>query len=170
MIPIFENGHGKGLGYTFKTFSARFESICQEHLADKHAGAFAFIFYDFTNKDLSRILEDKDVFAQLDRLAGTRLSIFYLHAGSRATVEAFNSKFLSVLGIAEKVSLPCVVFFKIVNDRIEDIAVAQLDNADIIHGFHELYSVIERNQLNEGEGAIKWAKIGQSSSGLKFFV
>jgi hypothetical protein len=76
MIPIYEEGHGKGVGHNFFSFCDRFNSICQEHLANQRAHTFAFIFYDFTNNDLRRILKDRGVFTKLDRLAAARLSIF----------------------------------------------------------------------------------------------
>lgn len=129
MIPIYEQGHGKGIGYNFDSFNLRFDAICREHIAAGRARAFAFIFYDFTNASFHRILEDQGVFAQLDRLSGTQMSIFYLHAGTREMVERFNQQFLDTLGVTDKAELPCVVFFKVNNDQIEDIEIAQLDNA-----------------------------------------
>ena len=39
---------------------------------EKRAKAFAFIFYDFTDSDLQKILKDQGVFARLDRLAGNQ--------------------------------------------------------------------------------------------------
>ena len=46
MIPIYEGSSGRGVGHTFSSFRRRFDQICQEHLAEKRAQAFAFIFYD----------------------------------------------------------------------------------------------------------------------------
>jgi len=57
-------------------------------------------------------------------------------------------------------------FFKLKNDEIVDVLVAQLDSADLIHGFHELHQVIERyvrNDVNEAPKQsryIKWLKSG----------
>src|SRR4051794_23909088 len=99
MIPIFEQGDGKGIGHGLDSFLVRFDAICREQLANDRAKAFAFIFYDFES-DLRKLLKDQGVFAQLDRLAGGNLSVFYLHSGRRGTTDQFNATFLSKLGIA----------------------------------------------------------------------
>jgi hypothetical protein len=166
MIPIYEQGTGRGIGLNFDTFLERFGQICQEHLHSNRAKAFAFIFYDFTDRELKTLLRDQGVFTQLDRLAGSDLSVFFLHSANRAkTVTKFNSSFLSTLGV-ENALLPCVVFFKLKNDQIEDVLVAQLDNANLIHGFHGLYLAIDGYLkadiavMPQRSRYIKWLKSG----------
>ncbi len=144
MIPIYEQGTGRGIGHNLESFSRRFAQLCEQHLREKRAKAFAFIFYDFTDSELRKILKDQGVFARLDRLAGNQLSVFYLHSGSRKTVTRFNDEFFAKLGIKGEVMLPCVVFFKFSDGNIHDIRIAQLENANLLHGFHELYGAIER--------------------------
>jgi hypothetical protein len=144
MIPIFEQRTGKGVGHTERSFSQRFEVLCREHLQEGRARAFAFIFYDFLDEDFRRILKDQGVFAKLDRLAGSNLSIFYLHSGGRDAVQRFNSEFLSRLGVQTEVALPCVVFFKFKDEQIIELSAVHLESADLIHGFYELYGVIEK--------------------------
>lgn len=163
MFPIFEQGSGKGIGHGLDSFIQRFDKICAEHTATGRASAFAFILYDFTDKALKQILKDQGVFARLDRLSGSDLSIFYLHAGTRRSLEEFNSHFISTLGVDEIPRLPCVIFFRVVNANIRDIEVAQLDSADLIHGFTELYEVIAKyinDQVTHSGGSsiIKWLK------------
>jgi hypothetical protein len=143
MNPVYEHGHGNGIGHELESFLERFDVICLEHLRNKRAKAFAFIFYDFKDRELRKILKNLGVFAQLDRLAGDELSVFYLHTGARATIESFNTSFLSKLEVEDKATPPCVVFFRVSKGKIEDITVVQLDAADLVHGFHELYGVIE---------------------------
>jgi hypothetical protein len=168
-------GSGKGIGHNFKSFSERFDSICQRHLDDVRARAFAFIFYDFTDNALSRILKDQGAFAQLDRLSGRELSIFYLHSGTRHTVQAFNSEFLTTLGVSEETTLPCVVFFRVQEEKVEDIVVVGLDNSNLIHGFHELYSVVEhyiKTELGSTKlqpRAVRWIKNGTKFVTLEVF-
>jgi hypothetical protein len=129
-------------------------------LAEGRARAFAFIFYDFTNQEMRKILKDQGVFAELDRLSGRELSIFYLHAGTAHAAERFNSVFLQHLNISQAVDLPCVVFFKLSKDQLTDISVATLDSTDLIHGFKELYDVIEQylKQSNAKPRYIRWIK------------
>jgi hypothetical protein len=143
MTPIFKQGKGKGIGYSISEFHERFDALCQEHLRLKRANAFALIFYNFENKHLQKILEDQGTFAQLDRLSGDNLTIFYLDSESKELITYFNSHFLSKLGVAGEATPPCVVFFKLMNDRIGDVAIARLDSPTPLHGFHELYRVIE---------------------------
>jgi hypothetical protein len=166
MIPIFEQGSGQGIGLDFGPFLKRFDQICQDHLHGQRAKAFAFIFYDFQDHDLKKLLRNQGVFTQLDRLAGSDLSVFFLHSYSKkSTIAKFNSDFLSKLQI-ENATLPCVIFFKLKNDEIVDVLVAQLDSADLIHGFHELYQVIDRyvrsdvNDAPKQSRYIKWLKSG----------
>ena len=143
MTPIYEQGQGQGIGYSLETFLKRFNEICQEHLQSKRAIAFAFIFYDFDNRHFRKILKNQGVFAQLDRLAGKQLSIFYLHTKNAQTAEDFNKIFLLKLGISDPLHLPSVVFFKVNNGKATDILLAELNSANSIHGFKELSDVIE---------------------------
>ena len=169
MIPIFEQGPGKGIGHNVDSFCRRFDEICREHLKARRAKAFAFIFYDFLDQDLKKLLKDQGVFSQLDRLAGDNLSIFFLHSGARRTIEAFDQEFLARLGVAETVKLPAVVFFKLKEEELTDIAVAELSNADLIHGFKELYGVIEQYIADESAPAnYEWPAIRWLKSGVKF--
>ena len=175
MLPIYEQGHGRGIGRGLNSFLDRFDAICQEHVQSKRAKAFAFILYDFYNQDLRRILKDQGVFANLDRLAGTNLSVFYLHTGTRVAIRKFNTALLSKLGVSEKAIPPCVIFFKLSKGKIGDVAIAQLDNADLVHGFHELYGVIERyietevNQDSTALCSLRWLKSGARLIALEVF-
>ena len=166
MIPIYEQGSGNGIGHGLSSFLRRFDEICTQHLTEGRAKSFAFIFYDFTDQALRQILKNQGVFAQLDRLSGTQLSIFYLHAGTRASVEAFNAHFFSALGIEGQATLPCVVFFRVRNGAVEDVEIAQLENADLVHGFSELYGAVQQYISSqsatpaEPSRVIRWLKGG----------
>ena len=174
MIPIYEQGKGKGIGHGLDSFIARFDSICKEHIQNKRAKAFAFIFYDFVDQDLNRILKDQGVFAKLDRLSGSNLSLFYLHAGTRHAIERFNTAFLAKLSV-EGTKTPCVVFFRLKGDRFEDIAVAQLYHADLVHGLTELQGVIEKyinsdlSRPGEVLRSLKWLKSGGGFIAIEAF-
>ena len=174
MIPIYEQGTGNGIGHNLKSFLDRFDAICSEHLAAGRAKAFAFIFYDFTDDALRRLLKNQGVFAKLDRLAGADLSIFYLHRGTRHAVEAFNERFLAALGVDEQAVPPCVVFFRVHEGQVEDVEIAQLDSANLIHGFHELYGAVEsyinaQPRIAQESSILKWMKTGGKFVGLELF-
>lgn len=150
MNPIYEQGRGKGIGYTSESFSQRFDDLCQRHLRRGRARSFAFIFYDFNDREFKEVLKDEGVFAKLDRLSGDNLSIFYLHSGRKTAIKRFNSEFLSRLDLKEQVSLPAIVFFKLTGENITDVTAVHLESANLIHGFHELHDVISRYISEEG--------------------
>lgn len=165
MIPIFEQGTGKGIGHSLDSFVDRFDKICAEHLATKRASAFAFIFYDFANSGFRRILRDEGVFTKIDRLAGSALSVFYLHSGSRHAIEKFNQSFFLPLVGNGDTQLPCVVFFRIETDKIRDIQVAEL-TGNLIHGLTELHIALEkylaahRAQSESSSRSFRWIRGG----------
>lgn len=175
MIPIYEQGSGNGIGHGLSSFLQRFDEICALHLAEGRAKSFAFIFYDFTDQALCKILKNQGVFAKLDRLAGKQLSIFYLHAGSQAAVEAFNAHFFSTLGIEDRATPPCVVFFRVHEGSIEDIEIAQLESADLVHGFSELYGAVQQYLSAkpaapaEPSRTIRWLKGGAKFLAVEVF-
>lgn len=175
MIPIFEQGEGKGIGHGLDSFLRRFDDICKEHIRDGRAKAFAFVFYDFTDRETRKILHDQGVFAKLDRLSGNQLSLFYLHAGTRYAIERFNESLMAALGVSEKAETPCVVFFKVSDSRIEEISVVQLEQQDLIHGFGELYEVVqeyilgEQRRMKYAPRAVKWLKTSAKFIGVEIF-
>jgi len=170
MIPIYEQGKGQGIGHSSRSFTERFEVLCAEHVQQGRARAFAFIFYDFLDRDFRRILKSQGVFAELDRMSDSDLSISYLNAVTKLAVDRFNAEFMRRLGVNEDVQLPCVVFFRVADEKITNVAVAQLESADLIHGFHELYSVIQRYLTEDlAETPIEQSKyLRWFRSGLKF--
>jgi hypothetical protein len=174
MIPIFEQGSGKGIGHNVDSFIDRFDEILAQHIAEGRARAFAFILYDFTDHSIGKILRDQGGFARLDRLSGKNIGIFYLHNGTRRTIERFNTQFLTALDLKEEAKRPCVVFFKFEDQRIIDISVAQLESSDLIHGFEELYRVVDTyisdsKTAPDSPQAMKWAKSGATFVGIEMF-
>lgn len=169
MHPIFEHGDGKGIGLTLKSFSNRFDVLCREHLDRGRARAFAFIFYNSNDEAFRKILEDQGVFAKLDRLSGAELSVFYLASGSKNSIDRFNSEFLARLEIRGELQLPCVVFFDLKDKHFTDTAAVPLDSPNLIHGFSELYGVIQEYMADSAKKppidvkSPQWIK-----SGLKF--
>ena len=151
MIPIFEQGSGRGIGHSVETFLERFQEIAISHMDDRRAKSLAFVFYDYRDTEFKQILQDLGVFAQLDRLSGRNLSVFYLHSGSDETLRAFNSTLMEALGVAEIAVTPCVVFCKATPEGFKDISVARLDNPDLIHGFGEIYAILEAYSNDRAE-------------------
>jgi hypothetical protein len=175
MIPIYEQGTGNGIGHNLESFQRRFDQICAEHVEKGRASYFAFIFYNFTDNEFRQILKDEGAFAKLDRLSGTELSLFYLHTGRKSSVDLFNQHFLSALGVKDQISLPYVVFFRVKESEVINVEIAELENANLIHGFHELYvalqSYLESNSaapVSESR-AMRWIKGSAKFVSLEVF-
>jgi len=174
-MNIYEQGSGNGIGHRLSSFLLRFDEICAQHLTEGRAKYFAFIFYDFTDQALRKILKDQGVFAKLDRLAGTQLSIFYLHARTRKSVAAFNAHFLSALDIEGQAILPCVVFFRVHEGGIKDVEIAQLESADLVHGFSELSGAVQQYLSTqtatpaESSRVFRWLKGGSRFLSVETF-
>jgi hypothetical protein len=146
MIPIYEQGSGRGIGHSLETFERRFVQICES----KKDQSFAFIFYDFSNQCLRQLLKDQGVFTQLDRLSGESLSIFFLHTDNmrKDSVSGFNTTFTKLIGVKDA-RPPCVVFFRWSEKGFIDISIVPLENADLVHGFHELYEIIKEYKAHK---------------------
>lgn len=125
-IQMQEGDRGFGMGYT--AFINRFEAICQEHLHDGRARAFAFVFYDMTNGVVRRALTDAHGFRLLHEKTGKDITLFYLH--DRA-IEAhwcdFNRTFMQALGVEGQAAPPCMVFFRVHGEDIEDVSIYCID-------------------------------------------
>lgn len=143
MVPIFEQGKGQGIGHSFDTFLTRFIEICEEHLQNNRAKAFAFILYDFHDQPTKDVLRNQGGFARLDRLSGHDLSVFYLHSDSKKLLRAFNDIFLRLFDIPPHRKLPFVLFFKLANKDAKDVEIVELEQSNIMFSFEELYGVIE---------------------------
>lgn len=153
MFPIYEKNVSNGIGLDLNGFVNRFDTICREHLEAKRANAFAFIFYDFHDQELRRVLSDQGVFTYLDRLSGNDLSVFYIQANKRAIIDSFNETFSSALGLNMPPTLPCIVFFRLEDLKVTDIKVTQLERPNLLMAFQELYNIIESHVENaSGDG------------------
>ncbi|MEQ3655683.1 MAG: hypothetical protein ABNH00_07450 [Dokdonia sp.] len=168
MIPIFEQGHQQGIGHGYDSFLKRFIDICENHLKNKQAKSFAFLLYDFRDEQIRDILKSQGGFAKLDRLAGSELSVFYIHSDNKKLVKAFNRIFVGAFEIENNAELPCVLFFKMEDGDVADIQIIELEQIDKMFAFKELYDTIEnylknskdlpipkRNKLTEFVGKIK---------------
>ena len=143
MMPIFEAGKGKGIGHSFDTFLRRFIEICEDHLKNGRAKAFAFILYDFHDETIRNILKNQGGFARLDRLSGHELSVFYLDSVNKHQIRSFNEIFLKLFDIPAYKKTPIVFFFKIVDGDAREIEIIELEQDNLLFAFEELYSVIE---------------------------
>ncbi|WAC03049.1 hypothetical protein N7U66_05320 [Lacinutrix neustonica] len=143
MNPIFEQQSGEGIGYNYEYFLKRFLEICESHLKNGRAKSFAFILYDFHDKQIRKILKTQGGFAKLDRLSGFDLSIFYINSEDKRLISSFNKIFLGAFEIKKKAKLPSVLFFKVENKDVIDVKIVELVQDNILFSFQELYTTIE---------------------------
>jgi hypothetical protein len=144
MVPIYEQGMGKGIGHTFESLTKRFIDICNDHLQNGRAKAFAFLLYDFHDEQIKKILKSHGGFARLDRLSGDQLSLFYLHSKNKKLLHAFNEVFMRAFEVqSAEVNLPLVLFFKVSNNEVVDVEIVELERSELMFAFNELYEILE---------------------------
>jgi hypothetical protein len=144
-----ENRHIKGMG--FDEFVKRFDAISQQLVEQNRAKAFAFIFYDFNNASIKDVVAPDGGFLELDRLSAKDVTVFYFHTNSSQKLRTFNEIVINSLGLREDLTLPCIVFFKVKNNEVDEIKVVELIENDYLSAFRELYSVIKSyiNEINK---------------------
>lgn len=132
MYTIFLDGKGKGVratGLGYSQFVETFDTICQEHVRDKRARAFAFVFYDMNHGHVRSALKSARGFEILNAEAGKDITLFYLHAAATELhANTFNLHFMQALGVADQIALPCIVFFRVNGDEIGDINFRCIDD------------------------------------------
>lgn len=128
MAPILlqDGVHGIGLGYD--EFKERFQAICEQHLKEKRAKAFAFVFFDFGRGLTASVLHSGSGFRELNDLSGNEMTIFYLHVNAHEIAgKGFNAHFLKILGVDEQAPPPCVVCFRVCDGEVDDVAFHHID-------------------------------------------
>jgi len=143
MNPIFEKGHGEGLGYDYDQFIARFVQICNSHLQGHRAESFALILYGERDHALRHALATRATFTGLDRLSAKDLTIFFLDGGLRRIAEQFNRSFASLFQVPDDIRPPYILFFRIEDDDARDIEFKALWETDPTLLYRELYNLVE---------------------------
>lgn len=128
MYPIQMQAGSRGIGMGYKDFVGQFEAICQEHLQEGRAQAFAFLFYDMTNGMVRRALREGHGFRLLHEKTDRDVTLFYLHDQAiDAHWRNFNQRFMATLGIEDQAKPPCMVFFRVHAGNIEDVSIYRID-------------------------------------------
>ena len=128
MHPIQMQDGNRGIGMGYTGFINSFEAICQEHLHEGRARAFAFVFYDMTNGVVRQALRDAHGFRLLHQKTGKDITLFYLHDRAiEAHWHNFNKTFMEALGIEGQAMPPCMVFFRVHAESIEDVSIYRID-------------------------------------------
>ena len=172
MIPIYEQGDGRGIGHSQRSFLEKFDQIIMQHSVEGRAKKFCFMLYNFKDFHIKEIIKDIGFFAEMDRLTGHHISLFYLHSdASQKSVEKYNVAVKNLLGDSVELNLPCLVFFEWSGEYICNISVVYLENPNLIHGFRE----IEREVSNyicdhQGDEANEKGVLSKVYTGGRFFT
>ncbi len=127
MCPIFLQDGEHGIGLPYEEFKQRFEAICEEHLKEKRAKAFSFVFCDFGQGLTASALQGPHGFGILNEVSGNEMTVFYLHVQSYGLAVPFNRHFLKELGVEDQVKPPCIVCFREYKGAIDDVAFHVID-------------------------------------------
>ena len=109
-------------------FVETFESVCRKHRQEGKARAFAFVFYDMTHGVVREALRQAHGFQRLHEKTGNDVTLFYLHDYAvDAHWRQFNLEFMAALGVENQAKTPCMVFFRVENEDIEDVSIYAID-------------------------------------------
>lgn len=129
MFPIHLREGSHGIGMDYREFIERFYAICQKHMDEKRAKSFAFIFCNMGNGAVIRALDSQQGFTTLNTASDHDMTVFYLHAKSaQHLTPSFNSQFLNLLNVADQAVSPCIVFFEVYRDSIENVEIQPIDD------------------------------------------
>ena len=166
MYPVQKQEGTRGIGMGYMEFVEGFEALCQEHLRDRRARAFAFVFYNMENGIVRQALSQAHGFRLLHEKTGKDITLFYLHDSAvDEHCHKFNNNFMAALGVEEQAVPPCMVFFGVHGDQIEDVSIYVIDEQtqDPILVVAELEQYIDEattkmNAQGNLAGISDWAK------------
>lgn len=90
MYTIYLHEPTTKVGYKINSFKTKFLNICNTHVQDERALAFAFILYDFENPEIAKILKDIEYWNCLNQVAGHYLTVFSILQPLRTSPSNFN--------------------------------------------------------------------------------
>jgi len=165
MVPLKILSDGTIRDLSQKAFAQSIIDMCQKHRNDGRALAFAFILYDFTNPEISKVLNDREYSSALHTISGHYLSIYYIHSREETfgedldavsgvenralyPIKADNSPDMMLpvlkryLKTDEEVKNPSILFFQVDADMISDYFLIKLSEERVEDSFLELKAYI----------------------------
>jgi predicted acylesterase/phospholipase RssA len=79
MHDIFLREAGHLEGFSIGEFDDRFRAICQSHIEEGRALAFAFIFFEYDHPEVREVLCNQKYWDALDQLSGRYLTVFSIN-------------------------------------------------------------------------------------------
>jgi hypothetical protein len=151
----------RGMGFTELTENCI--SICNEHLRNGRASAFAFIFYDMNDAHVRKALRDDYYWTALDALSADHLTVFSLHLPPTPQLQydfSSNAESLSMMidvksssanparrflrrtfGLESQSNGPFVVLFQVSDSAIMDSILIRIEGSDMDEVYNDLVSI-----------------------------
>lgn len=160
MYPIYIEKVRTGEGITVENFVKTFKEICSTHHKEGRASSFAFIIHDFTNPEITKVLDDKNYFNALDEISGNNLTIFYLHLSDEKNkkvqflgkerlvkdlTKEMNDFLVQEFELEREISTPAILFFQIKDKQINDFFFCSVKERTIEKAFLEIENLIKRS-------------------------
>jgi len=167
VYPIQMQDGNRGIGMGYGQFLEIFNSVCLEHIQRGRARAFAFVFYDMTHGVVREALKKDYGFQRLHDRTAKDVTLFYLHANAVSSHwQNFNLKFMEALGIEDQAQTPCMVFFHVTGENIENVSIYAIDerSTDPVLMVAELEQYVDEaiNKLNAEGNLSALTSIGKS--------
>ncbi|WP_145860817.1 hypothetical protein [Pedobacter suwonensis] len=165
MYPVFNNS--SQIGHSADSLQESLIEICNSHRNADRALAFAFILYDFTNPQVSKVLHDSDYWMALNEISGKYLTVFSIHKSSKSEGEsnklakpeiamAYMTGFSSVerpelttdqiitryFDADFKVEYPAILFFQVDEMEVVDGVMIGLNEEKLEDAYLEIQSYI----------------------------
>lgn len=81
-----------------------------------------------THGVVRQALHETHGFRLLHEKSGKDITLFYLHDRAiEAHWRSFNQEFMAALGIEDQAEPPCMVFFRVLGEHIEDVSIYRID-------------------------------------------
>jgi hypothetical protein len=130
MHPIHLRSGGSEVGMSASQFREEVIAICNKHRSEERALVFAFLLFDRRHAQVARVLDDSRFYETLDEIAGSLLTVFYIHSeplqsgkrrdawGSQAdeVAKVITNQF--ELGGDWNKANPAILFFQVTDNRI----------------------------------------------------
>jgi hypothetical protein len=130
MHPIHLRAGRSEVGLSASELHAEVIGTCNKHRAEKRALVFAFLLFDRRHAQVARVLEDPRFYETLDQIAGSLLTVFFIHSEPSQrgkTRDAWNleadevAKIITgefeVAGAWDRTK-PAILFFQVENERV----------------------------------------------------
>jgi len=121
-------------------FREKVIAICNQHRAEKRALVFAFLLFDRRHAQVARVLDESRFYETLNEIAGSLLTVFFIHSEALQPGKASNSWAYQANEVAKLITdqfevggdwnreKPAILFFQVDDNRISQARFASFDD------------------------------------------